>query len=326
MHIPDGFLDVKTAVATGALSSAALATALRRLNRSLPRRKIPLMGLASAFVFAAQMVNFPVAAGTSGHLMGGVLTFVLLGPAPALVVLSAVLTVQCLLFADGGLMSLGANVFNMGVIGVLGGYAVYRLLWAIVPTPRGRFLAVTVAAWTSTVMASICCAGELAWSGTVPWNAAFPAMANVHMLIGVGEAVITTLVLSAIGAVQPDFLESAERLQAEQDARDIVVYGAVVIVGIILFISPFASRWPDGLEAVAAKLGFDRAMIDHPVLASPFGKYTVPGLDSPVAATVIAGVIGTVVMFVLGLILGGVATRARRGTEDRFGPSGGTGR
>ena len=124
MHIPDGFLDLKTAVATGVLSTAAVGISLRRLNGSLPRRKVPLMGLAGAFVFAAQMVNFPVAGGTSGHLMGGVLAAVLLGPAAGVVVITSVLIVQCLLFADGGIVALGANVFNMGVIGSAGGYAI----------------------------------------------------------------------------------------------------------------------------------------------------------------------------------------------------------
>jgi len=319
MHIPDGFLDVKTAVATGALSAATLATALRRLNRALPRRKIPLMGLASAFVFAAQMVNFPVAAGTSGHLIGAVLSFVLLGPAPAFVVISAVLTVQCLLFADGGLMSLGANVFNMGVIGVFGGYGVYRLVGKLTPGDRGRIVAMTLAAWTSTVMASICCAGELAWSGTVPWGAAFPAMANVHMLIGLGEAVITTLVISAIGSVRSDLVAPEAQHLSEHRTRDMVVYGGAIIIGIVLFVTPFASRWPDGLESVASKLGFDRAIIDHPPLSTPLVGYKVPGIDSAVGATVLAGLIGTVVMFFVGLLLARIVSRRRPGVEPRLG-------
>ena len=198
MHIPDGFLDLKTAVATGVLSTAAVGISLRRLNGSLPRRKVPLMGLAGAFVFAAQMVNFPVAGGTSGHLMGGVLAAVLLGPAAGVVVITSVLIVQCLLFADGGIVALGANVFNMGVIGSAGGYAIYRGVRLLFRNERGRYLAVVLAAWGSTVLAAACCAGELAWSGIVPWRSAFPAMTNVHMLIAIGEAVISALAFSAI--------------------------------------------------------------------------------------------------------------------------------
>src|SRR5271157_2966654 len=138
MHIPDGFLDLKTAAATGVLSAAALGVSLRRLNGSLPRRNVPLMGLAGAFVFAAQMVNFPVAGGTSGHLIGGVLVAALLGPAAALVVLTTVLIVQCFLFADGGVLALGANIFNMGIVGGVGGYWIYRLVCGALPGTRGR--------------------------------------------------------------------------------------------------------------------------------------------------------------------------------------------
>src|SRR5512143_477384 len=128
MHIPDGFLDAKTAIATGGLALAGLGVALRQARLSLPPRRVPLLGLSAAFIFAAQMLNFPVAGGTSGHLIGGVLAAVLLGPSAAVLVLTCVLVVQCLMFADGGLLALGANVFNMGLASVVGGYLVYRLL------------------------------------------------------------------------------------------------------------------------------------------------------------------------------------------------------
>src|SRR5437763_9509310 len=126
MHIPDGFLDAKTALCAAAVSSLGVGVALRRARLHLPPRRVPLMGLAAAFVFAAQMLNFPVAGGTSGHLVGGVLTAVLLGPSAAVLVMTCVLIVQCLMFADGGLMALGANVFNMAIVSVCGGYAVFR--------------------------------------------------------------------------------------------------------------------------------------------------------------------------------------------------------
>src|SRR5450432_1246210 len=164
MHIPDGFLDFKTLALTGALSAGGLAVAVRQVNRTLPRNKIPLMGLGAAFLFAAQMVNFPVAGGTSGHLLGGVLVAALLGPSAAVVVMTTVLIVQCFLFADGGVLALGANVFNMAMLGSVGGYAIFRLVSNCLPGIRGRVTAVAFAGWCSVVLASIACAGQLAWS------------------------------------------------------------------------------------------------------------------------------------------------------------------
>ncbi|MGA2496180.1 MAG: energy-coupling factor ABC transporter permease [Tepidisphaeraceae bacterium] len=210
MHVPDGFLDAKTAIATGAMALAGLGVALRQARISLPPRRVPLLGLSAAFVFAAQMLNFPVAGGTSGHLIGAVLTAALLGPSAAVIVLSAVLIVQCFMFADGGVTALGANVFNMAIIGGVGGWAVYYAVSRMVSGPFGRVLAATFAAWFSTVLAAIACAGELAVSHTVAWRAAFPAMAGVHLLIGIGEGIITALVLAAIGKARPDLLGLAE--------------------------------------------------------------------------------------------------------------------
>jgi cobalt/nickel transport system permease protein len=165
---------------------------------------VPLLGLAAAFLFAAQMVNFPVAGGTSGHLIGGVLVAALLGPSAAIVVLTTVLIVQCFLFADGGVLALGANVFNMGIVGAAGGYAIYRLVCLGLPGTRGQVAAVAFAGWCSTVLASVCCAGELAWSGTVAWPAGITAMAGVHMVIGIGEGLISALVFLAIQRMRPE--------------------------------------------------------------------------------------------------------------------------
>ena len=316
MHIPDGFLDTKTVITTAALSGVAVGVSLRTLNRSLPRREVPLMGLAAAFVFAAQMVNFPVAGGTSGHLMGGVLTAVLLGPPAAIVVMSAVLIVQCFLFADGGVLALGANILNMGVIATVGGFAVYRLVAKIFRGERGRFVGVAVGAWCSTVLAAAVCAGELAWSGTAPWDAAFTGMVNVHMLIGLGEAVITVLVLSAIRAARPGLFREQRMPQTAHDYLLLVTFGSVAALGIALFVAPFASVLPDGLERVAADLGI-AGTAAHPTAVSPMAGYTTPGIRSPVATTALAAAIGTVVVFFLGIALARIAV-PRRGprTEE----------
>jgi len=296
MHIPDGFLDTRTIIATTALSTAGVGVALQQVRTRVEARRAPLIGLAAAFVFAAQMLNFPVAAGTSGHLMGAVLASVLLGPAAGVLVMTAVLVVQCLLFADGGLLVLGANVFNMAVIGPLGGYGIYRLLRFFLHGTRGMVAAAACAAWASTVLAATCCAGELAWSGTVDWHAAFPAMANVHMLIGVGEGAITGLVLAAIARTRPELLDAS--MPSRHQGIAWIAYGFLLATGLLLFVSPFASSWPDGLESVARGLGFEQRALMSRSIASPMADYRIPGIGSPVAATMLAGFAGAIVVFV----------------------------
>jgi cobalt/nickel transport system permease protein len=314
MHVPDGLLDLKTASTTAFLSLSALTAALRRLRLGLPRRRIPLMGLAAAFLFTAQMLNFPVAGGTSGHLLGAVLATVLLGPSAAIVVMTAVLLIQCLLFADGGLLALGANVFNMAVVAVLAGHAVYRAVSRVLPDRRGLLVAAAFAAWCSTVLASICCAAELAWSGVAPWGLVFPAMATVHMLIGLGEAVITTLVIAAIMRARPDLLDPTRSPTAPTPSRVVAAWGLAVTFGLALFAVPFASSWPDGLERVGAMLGFSRAAEAHP-LPAPMAGYRFSGLGSATAATSAAGVLGAVVAFSLAYAL--AAAVAPRTTAQR---------
>jgi cobalt/nickel transport system permease protein len=298
VHIPDGFLDAKTAAATGVLAAGGVGVALRQVRRQLPRRKVPLLGLAAAFVFAAQMLNFPVAGGTSGHLIGGVLTAVLLGPSAAVVVLASVLIVQCLLFADGGVTALGANIFNMALVGSVAGYAIYRGVFTWKRNARTQVMAAAFAAWCSTVLAAIACAGELALSGTVSWRVAFPAMANVHMLIGLGEGLITALVLVAIARARPELLE--------QDARPslvpVIAFGLLISLGVALFVAPFACSLPDGLERVAEALGVQHRA-GTPLLAAPMPDYALPGIQSASWATAMAGVIGTAVVFALAWLL-----------------------
>ncbi|MBC7105042.1 MAG: energy-coupling factor ABC transporter permease [Firmicutes bacterium] len=192
MHIPDGFLDVKTWVATGALSAGTLAYALRRTRRTLQDRQVPAMGVMAAFIFAAQMVNFPIVGGTSGHLIGAVLAAVTLGPWSACVIMTVILILQALLFQDGGLTALGANILNMGVVAVFAGYGVYRLL------RRYRTVGVFVASWVSVMLAAAACAAELAVAGTIPLAVVLPAMLFWHAFIGVGEGLITAAVVEIL--------------------------------------------------------------------------------------------------------------------------------
>jgi cobalt/nickel transport system permease protein len=305
MHIPDGFLDGRTMVATAALSAGGLALALRQLKRRLPRRRVPLMGLAAAFVFAAQILNFPIAGGTSGHLLGSVLIAVLLGPGAAVLVLTAVLIVQCLVFADGGLLALGANIFNMGIVGGVGGYAIYRCVQRLVRGPRGVIMGAAFAAWCSAVMAAVLVAGELAISGTAQWAIVFPAMVNVHLLIGLGEAAITVLVIVAIQHTQPELIDPSAPAAGALSRRQIVGYGLLISLGLALFVSPFACTWPDGLEKVAGALGFAHRAVRAP---APLANYRLSWIKSAPLGTSLAGAAGTILVFILAFFVARVVT------------------
>ncbi len=208
MHIPDGFLNTGTSVAAWVASAGGVGYAVRRVGRELGERQVPLMGVTAAFIFAAQMLNFTVAGGTSGHLLGGALAAILLGPWAAMLVLTSVLAVQALLFQDGGLLALGANVLNMAVVGVLVGWLVYTGLKRLLGQQTwSTIVAGFAAAWLSVVIAALLAAVELAVSGASPWGVVLPAMGLVHMLIGVGEGLITVAVLAFLRATRPDLLE-----------------------------------------------------------------------------------------------------------------------
>jgi cobalt/nickel transport system permease protein len=207
MHIPDGFISTGTAAATWLASAGSVGYAVRRVNRELNERQIPLMGVTAAFVFAAQMMNFTVAGGTSGHLLGGALVAILLGPWAGMLVLTSVLAVQALLFQDGGLLALGANVFNMAVVGVLVAWVVYTTLRRLLGDRTwATMVSGFAAAWLSVFVASLVAAAELAISGTSPWLVALPAMGLVHALIGIGEGLITVGVLAFLRVARPDLL------------------------------------------------------------------------------------------------------------------------
>ena len=212
MHVPDGFLSTEVALACAVPAVVAVGVGLRRAEVDLDERRVPLLGVTAAFVFAAQMLNFPIAGGTSGHFMGAALAAVLLGPWLACLVLAVVLGVQAFLFADGGITALGANVLNMGVIGALlvGGLmvAARRLLG----DGRQTLLVVSgVGAWLAVMAGAAATAFELGLSGTVPLATAMTAMLGVHTLIGVGEAVITVAAVSAVLSTRPDVVRALPR-------------------------------------------------------------------------------------------------------------------
>jgi len=211
MHIPDGFLNVGTAAATGVISAGGIANAVRVTGKQLKEKQVPIMGALAAFIFAAQMLNFPIAGDTSGYFMGAALAAIILGPWAGLLIMSCVLIAQCLIFQDGGLVALGANIFNMGVVGCFASYYVYKLVLTIIPkASNNKLVGGFIGSWVAIVLASSACAVELAVSGASPIGVVFPAMAGVHALIGIVEGLITVAVLGAIKATRADLLEPAK--------------------------------------------------------------------------------------------------------------------
>ena len=208
MHIPDGFLNIATVATTYVVSAGGVGNAVRVANKKLGEKQVPLMGILAAFIFAAQMLNFPIAGGTSGHFVGAALAAILLGPWATVLIMSCVLIAQCLIFQDGGLLALGANIFNMGIVASFSGYYIYRLVTSLMGNSRrGTLVGGFAGAWGSVFLASIFCAIELAVSGASPFGIVLPAMAGFHALIGIGEGLITGAVLSLVLATRADLLQ-----------------------------------------------------------------------------------------------------------------------
>jgi cobalt/nickel transport system permease protein len=210
LHIPDGFLSGGVALACGVLAIAAVAYALRVANVELDEARVPLLGVLAAFIFAAQMLNFPIVGGTSGHFLGATLAAVLLGPWLACLVMAVVIAVQAFAFADGGISALGANVLNMGVLGALLAGLVVAAAMKAVPHMRVAFLSVVgVVSWLAVMVGAAATSVELEMSDTIPLGTSLPAMLGVHALIGVGEAIITVAAVSAVLASRPDLVALA---------------------------------------------------------------------------------------------------------------------
>lgn len=215
MHVPNGFFDAETSIATGVVAAAAVGVALRGARRELDDRTAPMAGLVAAFVFATQMLNFPVGVGTSGHLMGGAIAAVLVGPWTGLLCVSVVLLVQGLMFADGGITALGTNIVLLAVVAVVVGWFVFRLAQLLLPKTLASVpVAAALGAFVSVPVASVVFVVLYAVGGTADLDlgALTTAMVGVHTLIGVGEAVITFLAVGSIIAVRPDLCYGARRV------------------------------------------------------------------------------------------------------------------
>jgi cobalt/nickel transport system permease protein len=295
LHIPDGFLSLPVALFFWVISAVVIGLAVRRSRDTLGERQIPLMGVMAAFIFAAQMINFPIAGGTSGHLLGGVLAAIMLGPWAGILVMSTVVGVQALFFQDGGLVVLGANLFNMGILTALIGFGLYR---AVRDRPFGWKLgAAGIGAWLSVLAGALATALQLWLSGTTALRVVLPAMLGVHALIGLGEAAITVATLAFVHNTRPDLIQSGER----ETSRGWVAAGLLISLAVVL-ISPWASASPDGLERVAIDLGFISTGQDAPYQILP--DYTLPLLGETSASTILAGILGLILVTTVIITLG----------------------
>ncbi|NEB40902.1 energy-coupling factor ABC transporter permease [Streptomyces sp. SID14515] len=340
MHVPDGFIDAPVSVAAGVAAAGAVAVSLRGARRELDERTAPLAGLVAAFIFAVQMLNFPVAAGTSGHLMGGALAAILVGPYTGVLCVAVVLLMQGVFFADGGLTALGVNITVMGVVTVLVAYGLFRLLTGVLPRTRRSATASAFVAALVSVPAAAAAFTLLYWIGgttDIPIGKVFTAMVGVHILIGIGEAVITALTVGAVLAVRPDLVHGVSGLAAPlklridgelvdapaatrepepaaaRSNRGFLITGLVsafLLAGVVSF---YASADPDGLEKVAADQGIDEKAEEHGAADSPLADYGVGDIADARLSGGLAGVIGVSATVVVGT---GVFWVVRRRRED----------
>lgn len=312
LHIPDGFLTPAVSLVGWAVALVVIVIAVRQTRRQLAERQVPVMGVMAAFIFAAQAVNFPVAAGTSGHLLGGALAAIALGPWAGALMMTSVIVVQGLVLQDGGLLAMGWNIVNMGILTAFSGRVVYEIVRRLAGQGGAARLSGAMAgAWVSVEVGAIATAIELAVSGTTPLVLALPAMAGVHALIGLGEAVVTVGAVALLQASRPQVLLSGESAPGRKTAS-FVVLGLVAAL-VVTMLSPLASPSPDGLEAVAAAQGFlDQAQ-------APFFRllpdYTISLVRNPALTVLLSVGLGTIVVFGAAILLGRIASRRSASRE-----------
>ena len=313
MHIPDGFLSTPVAIIGWVLAVILIGWALRQTKEQLGERQVPLMGILAAFIFAAQMLNFPVAGGTSGHMLGGALAAIVLGPWAATLVMTAVIAIQALLFQDGGLLVLGWNILNMGVLTAFTGYFTYQATRKLMGNnQRSLLVAGFAGGWLSVMVGAIATSVELAASGTSPLNVALPAMGAVHALIGIGEGLITLAALAFIARTRPDLMQVGGKAPATRSAAWVWI-GLLIALALTLF-SPLASPSPDGLERVAEDQAFIETGQDAPYEILP--DYTIPFIENEVVTTILAGVVGVVIVFAVAFGIGRWRSRQHEHTTS----------
>ncbi len=303
LHIPDGFLSVPVALLGLLLALVVLAYTLRQTRDLLGERQIPMLGVMAAFVFAAQSINFPVLGGTSGHLIGGALVAIVVGPWPAVLVMTVVVGLQALLFQDGGLLAIGWNIVNMAILAVLTGALTFGLLRRFLGTSRTSLIIATMAAaWISVVVSATAAGVELAASDP-GLLAAVPAMAGIHVVIGLGEALITGAAVILIAKARPAILLHGQET-GDFRAAYIFAVGLIIALAVATF-SVLSSTLPDGLERVALDYGFAERAIDPVLRLMP--DYTLPGFEGNIGGIIV--IIGGAILASLLLLLTGRLVR-----------------
>lgn len=301
MHIPDGFLSAGVAAVTWTAGGVAVAAALRAERREPQSMPAGILGALAAFVFAAQMVNVPVAPGTSGHLVGAVLAALLVGPWRAVLVMAVVLAVQALLFQDGGLAAYGANLIDMGVAAVLAGYTVTQLTRRAVPGIRGIAVGGVIGAFVATLAGATCTGTWLGLSGIYPLRILLAVLLSVHVVIGLLEAALTGAILVTLLRWRPDLVAGMGGSRREPRRGAAALGALAVAVTVAGLIAPFASPLPDGLERTAEMLGFNHR--ESPWWPAPLVDYTLPFASSLAVAPAVAGILGTCLAALIGWLL-----------------------
>ena len=295
MHIPDGFLSIQVSIFLWLITILTVGYALKRVATDLGERQVPLMGVLAAAIFAGQMLNFAVAGGTSGHLIGAAIATILLGPWAATLVLTCVISIQALIFQDGGLLVLGANIFNMAIVGVAVAYMVFRTTQRLLGNqPWGLYISGFLSAWASVEITALGTGLELSLSGTSPANIAIPAMGGIHALIGIGEGLITIGTVAFLNTSRSDLLKSKTATQAHGNLVWVI---GLVLALLLAIASPLASRHPDGLMWVARQYGFVSSEQNPLFMIIP--HYILPGVKDKTLATILAAILGTVIVFVV---------------------------
>jgi len=297
MHIPNGFLTDPVCAATTLASAAALGYGIARLRRDEFASSAPLMAATGAGIFAAQMVNFPIDGATSGHVIGAALAAIALGPWRGMLTMTIVLAVQSLVFGDGGLAVLGANVLNMAVVSTLVSWGVYQFTTRRLGGMPGQLAGAGAAAFASVLAAAVACSAELAISGTFAAGEVLSAMLSVHLVIALCEGLITVSIVAAAMAI------SAQPRLASP--RNLAIVGIAAAIAVAALLAPLASSSPDGLERVAENLNFAALAVDTFAIVP---EYELPGVSSPLMAVALAGVFGVAIVAVASYAIGRTAT------------------
>ena len=311
MHVPDGFMNVTMSAATGVISFGTLWAYIRSAKDLIADKFIALTGMMSALIFVLQMINFPVAAGTSGHLLGGALAVIVLGPRLGLICLSVVVIIQSLLFADGGLSALGVNVLNMAIVTTTTSWFIVKYWIKFIGKNKTSIVTVSVLAGIlSVVFSSIAFTIQYAIGGTIsiPVGTVLIAMVTTHLIIGLGEGIITALIITLLMRVRPDLIYAYDR--SDENTTKVSFYGLFIILILLLsLITPFASSSPDGLESVAEEFGFTQT--EGIVLL--LDDYGINAINNNFLSTILSAILGvTVVAVIFNLII----TRRKSGKNS----------